>query len=85
MDNLFKQCVIENVINPTCSQVCWLDAKVKKGWKITLKDSGDPKEWWLIKSVGTHLRPRNDIWDQHKSKKWFENDFHGRLTGLNIQ
>lgn len=62
--------------------VCWLEAgKVKKGDCVTLKNSENPKDWWLVEEVYTKM-DLAEIKGGHESYKWHKNDFHGKLEGL---
>lgn len=57
----------------------WMDKKLRVGNKVTLKD--EPLRWWTVAAVFNSM-DRADIHDAHDSKKWHDNDFHGRLKGL---
>lgn len=34
---------------------CWVEPKVKRGDQITLKNSGEPGQWWDVIRVGERL------------------------------
>ena len=83
MKTLYKQC---NLSNRDSHMTAWLDAAiVKPGIKVTLKDAEDPALWWTIDSVGETAMAKEDIKGAHGSKKWYGNDFHGTLKGLQIK
>lgn len=42
-------------------RTCWLEAGVKPGDQVTLKNSEDPKQWWDVVSVGSEQRTANEI------------------------
>lgn len=76
---LYRQC---NLRSGQSQMTCWLDERVRVGWRVTLSDSEDPTIWWTIESVGDTLLPRKEIKGAHASKNWHKNDFHGVLKGL---
>jgi hypothetical protein len=76
---LYKHYILES---GKATLTAWLDAKVKKGNRVTLKDSENPKEWWTVVSEGDLAIPRDELHDEHSSKVIHEKDFHGTLPGL---
>lgn len=55
---------------------CYLEPdKIKVGYRVTLKDSADPEQWWTIESIGTPIA-KHLIHDDHDSKNWHDKDCH---------
>jgi hypothetical protein len=80
----YKQCKLKsgNEHMVTCLPD---EPKLKVGVKVSLKDSENPKQWWLVESMGNIALEKDDIKGSHNSKNWHKNDFRGKLTGLNIK
>ena len=78
---LVAQCNLQNGNNHI---TCWLEAnRVKPGYRVTLKNSENPTEWWTVVNVGG-LKEQEDIKGSHNSEDWHKKDYRRRLHGLNI-
>lgn len=62
--------------------IVWLVDGLKKGTRVTLKDSDEPTLWWTIVTIGSFPLLKTQIKDSHTAKNWYKKDFHGRLKGL---
>jgi hypothetical protein len=45
----------------TTYRTCWVEAKIKTGDKITLKNSEEPDRWWSVYAVGTTRKQASEI------------------------
>ena len=47
----------------TTTTTCWLEdsKKLRVGVRVTLKDSDDPKRWWVVVERGENLREASKL------------------------
>jgi len=64
----------------------WLDAiDLKKGARVTLKDSEHPDVFWTVTGIGDTVLPKDEIKGAHDSRDWHKNDLpRGRIKGLKV-
>lgn len=52
----------------TTVRTCWLRQGIRRGDRVTLKNSEDPARWWDVTAVGTQARDLEEInrgWDNN--------------------
>jgi hypothetical protein len=52
----------------TAERTCWIEARVKPGDQVTLRNSEDPARWWDVTHVGSERKTAAQInrgWDNN--------------------
>lgn len=79
----YQQATIRN--SEGAHQTVFLESGAfKLGNCVTLSDSDDPKEWWLVIDIFDKAIPEENIKDSHDSKNWYKKDHLRKVEGLHI-
>ncbi len=73
MKKKYRQYNLENIKLPENTKqhlTAWLIDGLEIGWKVTLKDSENPEEYWLITGRGDTLIDKQEL---HNKSKWNNN------------